>query len=76
MKTNIKALREKKGITQEDLADMVGVTRQTILFLEKGTYNPSLRLSYKLARIFNATIEEVFSFDDDELHPLIKRARK
>jgi putative transcriptional regulator len=65
MKTRIKELREKFGITQEALADKVDVTRQTILFLEKGKYNPSLRLAYKIARLFNAKIEDVFSFEDE-----------
>ncbi|MEM2905986.1 MAG: helix-turn-helix transcriptional regulator [Candidatus Bathyarchaeia archaeon] len=65
MKTKIRELREKQGLTQEALADKVDVTRQTILFLEKGKYNPSLRLAYRIARVFNATIEEVFSFDDE-----------
>lgn len=65
MKTRIKELREKFGITQETLADKVDVTRQTILFLEKGKYNPSLRLAYKIARLFNAKIEDVFSFEDE-----------
>jgi putative transcriptional regulator len=65
MKTRIKELREKCGITQEALADKVDVTRQTILFLEKGKYNPSLRLAYKIARLFNAKIEDVFSFKDE-----------
>lgn len=65
MKTRIKEFREKFGITQEALAEKVDVTRQTILFLEKGKYNPSLRLAYKIARLFNANIEEVFSFEDE-----------
>jgi len=65
MKTRIKELREKFGITQEALANKVDVTRQTILFLEKGKYNPSLRLAYKIARLFNAKIEDVFSFEDE-----------
>lgn len=65
MKTRIKEFREKFGITQEALADKVDVTRQTILFLEKGKYNPSLRLAYKIARLFNAKIEDVFSFEDE-----------
>jgi putative transcriptional regulator len=51
MKTQIKELREKHNLTQEDLAAKVSVTRQTILFLEKGKYNPSLRLAHKIARI-------------------------
>jgi len=65
MKTRIKELREKIGLTQEALAEKVDVTRQTILFLEKGKYNPSLRLAYKIARLFNVKIEDVFSFDDE-----------
>ena len=67
MKTRIKELREKHGLTQEALALKVDVTRQTILFLEKGKYNPSLRLAYKIARLFNSKIEEVFSFEDDPI---------
>lgn len=65
MKTRIKELREKLGITQQALANNVGVTRQTILFLEKGKYNPSLRLAYKISRVLNARIEDLFSFEDE-----------
>jgi len=65
METRIKELREKLGLTQEDLAQRVDVTRQTILFLEKGKYNPSLRLAYKIARVFNLRVDEVFSFEDE-----------
>jgi putative transcriptional regulator len=67
MKTKIKELREKRNLTQEALAEKVDVTRQTILFLEKGKYNPSLRLAYKIARVLNSKIEEVFSFEDERL---------
>ena len=69
MKTRIKELREKNGLTQEVLAHKVNVTRQTILFLEKGKYNPSLRLAYKIARVFGLTIEDVFSFEDETTKP-------
>jgi putative transcriptional regulator len=69
METRIKELRAKHGLTQEDLADEVGVTRQTILFLEKGKYNPSLRLAYKIARVFGVMIEDVFSFEDETTKP-------
>ncbi len=65
MRTRIKELREEKGITQQGLADIVDVTRQTILFLEKGKYNPSLRLAWKISEVFNKNINEVFSFDDE-----------
>jgi len=69
MKTRIKELREKHGLTQEVLAQKVDVTRQTILFLEKGKYNPSLRLAYKIAHVFNSKIEDVFSFEDETTTP-------
>jgi putative transcriptional regulator len=65
----IKELREKNGLTQEVLAHKVNVTRQTILFLEKGKYNPSLRLAYKIARVFGVPIEDVFSFEDETTKP-------
>jgi putative transcriptional regulator len=67
MKTKIKELREKHNLTQEALAEKVDVTRQTILFLEKGKYNPSLRLAYKIAKVLNSKIEETFSFEDERL---------
>lgn len=66
METRIRELRVEKGLTQEQLADLVDVTRQTILFLEKGKYNPSLRLAWNIARVFDRTVEEVFSFDDEK----------
>ena len=65
----MRELREKNGLTQEILADKVGVTRQTILFLEKGKYNPSLRLAYKIACVFGVMIEDVFSFEDETPKP-------
>lgn len=65
METKIKDLREEKGLTQEELANRVEVTRQTILFMEKGKYNPSLRLAWKIAQVFSKPIEEVFSFEDE-----------
>jgi putative transcriptional regulator len=67
MKTKIKELREKRNLTQEALADKVDVTRQTILFLEKGKYNPSLRLAHRIAKVLKANIEEIFSFEDEGL---------
>jgi putative transcriptional regulator len=65
LKTRMKELREEQGLTQESLANLVEVTRQTILFMEKGKYNPSLRLAWKIARVFDRPIEEVFSFEDE-----------
>ncbi len=66
MKTRIKELRERDGITQQGLADIVDVTRQTILFLEKGKYNPSLRLAWKIAKVFEMKVDDVFSFEDEK----------
>ena len=67
METRIKDLREELGLTQKALAKKVNVTRQTILFMEKGKYNPSLRLAYRVARVLGKPIEEVFSFEDEEI---------
>jgi len=61
MKTRIKELRAGKGLTQEDLAKLVGVRRETIVFLEKGKYNPSLQLAHAIAGVFDLAIEDVFS---------------
>jgi len=65
MKTRIKEYRAKHNLTQEKLAEMVGVRRETIVFLEQGKYNPSLRLAHNIARTLKTTIEELFTFDDD-----------
>ena len=62
--THIKELRARYNLTQDELADKVGVTRQTMLYLEKGKYNPSLVLAYKVAKALNSTIEEVFIIED------------
>lgn len=67
MKTRIKELRARHDLTQEDLARMVGVRRETILFLEKGKYNPSLKLAYKISRALQASIEEIFLFGEEDL---------
>lgn len=66
MISNLKKAREKTGLTQEQLAEKVGVVRQTILFLEKGEYNPSLRLAYKISKIVKVPIDKLFSFEDEE----------
>ncbi|MDN7025023.1 helix-turn-helix transcriptional regulator [Methanoculleus sp. FWC-SCC1] len=67
MQTRIKELRARLGLTQEDLAKSVGVRRETIVFLEKGKYNPSLKLAYKVAQTLGTTIDDLFIFDDDDL---------
>ncbi len=65
MKTRIKELRARYDLTQEDLAKKVGVRRETILFIEKGKYNPSLKLAYDIAKELKTTIDELFIFDKD-----------
>ena len=67
MKTCIKELRARHNLTQEELARQVGVRRETILFLEKGKYNPSLKLAYKIALVLKADINEVFIFEEEDL---------
>jgi len=64
MKTRIKEFRAKYDMTQEDLARKVGVRRETILFLEKGKYNPSLKLAHDVAKALKTTIDELFIFDE------------
>ena len=63
MRTRIKELRARYDLTQKDLADKVGVRRETIVLLEKGRYNPSLMLAYRISREFKTPIEKVFIFD-------------
>ena len=65
MRTRIKEYRAKYDMTQEDLAQKVGVRRETIVFLEKGKYNPSLKLAHDVAKALNARIDELFIFDDE-----------
>ena len=64
MRTRIKELRAKYNLTQEDLARKCGVRRETIVFLEKGKYNPSLQLAHDVAKALKSSIEEIFLFDD------------
>jgi putative transcriptional regulator len=64
MRTRIKEFRARHNLTQEDLAQRVGVRRETIVFLEKGTYNPSLRLAYDVAKALDSTIEELFLMEE------------
>ena len=66
MKTRIKEFRARYDLTQDELADIVDVSRRTMLYLEKGKYNPSLFLAYKVAKKLRSTIEEVFIIEEDE----------
>jgi putative transcriptional regulator len=63
MKNKIKVFRAMYDLTQEDLALAIGVTRQTILAIEKGKYVPSLELAFRISRFFKVNIEEVFTYD-------------
>ena len=65
MKNDIEILRKEQNITQENLAQILKVSRQTISSLEHGKYNPSIFLAHKIAKYFGKTIEEVFIFDDN-----------
>lgn len=62
----MKEYRSRLGLTQDDLAKKVGVRRETIVFLEQGRYNPSLRLAHDIARELHSGIDDLFIFDDDE----------
>ena len=66
MKNRIAQLRKERRITQEELADAVEVTRQTIISLENGRYNASLLLAHKIAKYFGSSIEEIFLFEEEE----------
>jgi putative transcriptional regulator len=66
MRTRIKELRARYNLTQEDLARKVGVRRETILYLEKGKYNPSLKLAHDVARVLKTTIDNLFLFENQE----------
>ncbi len=66
MKNKIKVFRAMQDMTQEELADTIRVTRRTINSIERGKYNPSIEVAYKIAKVFNVTIEEVFCFEDDD----------
>jgi putative transcriptional regulator len=65
-RTRIKELRARYGLTQADLAKKVGVRRETILYLEKGKYNPSLELAYEVAKVLKTTIDDLFIFTDED----------
>ena len=64
MKNRIRELRKLNKLTQEELSKHVGVSRQSIIAIESGKFNPSLELAYNISKIFNCTIEEVFIFEE------------
>jgi len=63
LKTKIREYRARLNLNQEDLAMLVGVRRETIVHLEAGRYNPSLKLAYDIARVFNVNVEEIFNYE-------------
>ncbi|MCI8400178.1 MAG: helix-turn-helix transcriptional regulator [Oscillibacter sp.] len=65
LKTKVKEYREKAGLKQSELAELVHARRETIVHLESGRYNPSLRLAMEIAKVFQATVEELFEFTDE-----------
>ncbi len=67
MENKVRQLRKDHGLTQKDLADRVNVSSRTIISLENEKYNPSLQLAYKIARVFDRPIEEVFIFSEKDL---------
>lgn len=66
MKNKLEEIRKKHGITQEELASILEVSRQTIGSLENGRYNPSILLAFKIARYFNLTIEDIFIYQEED----------
>ncbi len=67
MDNRLEELRKQRGINQEELASSLGVSRQTIISLEKGRYNPSIMLAFKLARYFETSIENIFIYQEESL---------
>ena len=65
MKNNLATLRKEAGYSQEKLAEVLGVSRQTIISIEKGRFDPSLPLAFSIARTFGRSIEEIFTPDDE-----------
>ncbi len=66
MKNRLEELRRQRSLKQEDLANALEVSRQTICSLEKGRYNPSIQLAFKIARFFGLTIEDIFIYEEEE----------
>jgi putative transcriptional regulator len=64
LKTELRRYRQERGMRQDELAELVNVRRETILRLEKGLYNPSLKLAMDLAKVFDTTVEDLFSFEE------------
>ena len=75
MKNKVKAIRRTKGLTQEELAELLGVSRQTIISIESSRYVPSTVLSLKIARYLGKSVEELFELEKSDLSPTSRRSR-
>ena len=76
MKNRLEEIRKSKGMLQEELADALEVSRQTISSLENGRYNPSIILAFKIARLFDMTIEDIFIYEDEATRSASEVERK
>lgn len=65
MKNNLEQFRKKRSLNQEELAKDIGVSRQTIISLEKGKYNPSIILAFKIANYFDVKVEDIFIYEEE-----------
>lgn len=72
MKNMLKVYRAMYNMTQEDLSNKIGVSRQTINYIEKGKYSPSVVLALKIAKIFNCTVEDLFILEDEDLYYIME----
>ncbi len=66
MKNRLEELRKSRSLRQDELGEALGVSRQTVISIEKGKYNPSITLAFKIARFFGTSIEEIFIYEGDE----------
>ena len=66
MKNNLESIRKEKGLSQEELGNILQVSRQTIISLEKGKYNPSILLAFRIAKFFNLYIEDIFIYEEEK----------
>jgi putative transcriptional regulator len=73
MKTRIKEFRARHDLTQAQLADMLGVRRETISFIEQGKYNPSLMLAHRIAKALKSSVDELYIFDEEDNAPDVEK---